>query len=128
MALTSCDLPHPLGMNGGCSDYGDEVYTDQQKLDMLYEEILSMIQNKSCTTDSGSCKVIGVGAKACGGPTGFLIYHAGNIDEGLLIEKVKEYNQKQGDYNIQHGVVSDCSVLTEPQIGCVDGKCDEIKL
>jgi hypothetical protein len=96
--------------------------SDEEKLRQLKEQILLIIADKSCT-GSGTCKAIGFGAKPCGGPSGYLIYNSGNVDESLLIEKVDEFYQLNVDYNIKTGAFSDCAMVNIPDVDCVAGQC-----
>jgi hypothetical protein len=98
--------------------------SDEEKMKQLSADILDIIEDKSCNeTTAGKCKAIAFGSKACGGPATFLIYNSGHVDESLLIEKVKAFNKLQVEYNKKAGIFSDCMVVGEPVVGCVDGAC-----
>jgi hypothetical protein len=98
--------------------------SDEETMNRLSVEIMNIIKDKSCnTTVTGACKTIAFGAKACGGPKEFLIYNSSQVDESLLIEKVKTYNKLQDEFNKREGVFSDCMVVIQPVVGCVDGNC-----
>lgn len=120
--LTACDPSAPLHI-GGCTD--DPEPTPEQEMKRLYADILTFTQDKSCS-DSSVCKVIAIGAKPCGGPTGYLIYSSSNVDEAILLSKVKAYNDWNTKYNKEKNLFSDCSIPPEPKPDCVDGKCQEV--
>jgi hypothetical protein len=105
----------------------ETTISDEGGLRQLREEILTMTSNKSCKNNSGSCKAIAFGSKACGGPASFLIYNSGNVNEAQLKAKVKKYNTLQVDHNIKAGLISDCMLLIEPAVSCINGTCEVVR-
>ena len=95
----------------------------QARLSELYDEIQTTIADKSCKRN-GQCKVMAYGAKACGGPVGYLVYSSGNVDEKALQALVDEYTALQETMNDEFGLISDCSVPTPPDVSCVSGNCE----
>jgi hypothetical protein len=105
-----------------------KFFSDEAELDKLSTEIMNIIKDKSCkTTTAGACKTIAFGAKACGGPKEFLIYNSSQVDESLLIEKVRTFNKLQEEFNKKSGIFSDCMVVIQPLVGCVDGNCSVVQ-
>lgn len=92
-------------------------YTDQEKdhqvLMELYSEISNLAYSKSCT-DANDWSFVAFGAKACGGPQGYLPYNK-NIDVASFLEKVEIYTEAEKEYNIKWGVVSNCSLVNPPK-------------
>ena len=100
-----------------------EGLEDQMKA--LYDEILMLIEDKSCNGGS-TCKTIAIGAKACGGPVDYLVYSSTHVNEALLIKKLKEYKSLNIQYNKLNGIFSDCMFETPPSVECKDAQCVEV--
>ena len=64
-----------------------------------------------------------MGAKACGGPTRFIIYSLSKTDEKILAEKVKTYTDFQKELNTKYNRISDCAMVLPPNVDCVNGLC-----
>ena len=61
------------------------------------------------------------GAKACGGPQGYLPY-SNQIDTNAFLKKVEVYSQSEKEYNLKWGVISDCAIVNPPKsIECQNG-------
>lgn len=91
----------------------DELKTKKQA-------IINYISSFNCTS---SCNYIALGSKPCGGPWEYIAYPS-NINETILTEMVKEYNQMENNYNIQNGLISDCAMVMPPnEVNCVNGIC-----
>ncbi len=99
---------------------GDEE-ADNLKLTQLYTEVETFAQNKACAGDD--CRVMAMGAKACGGPTRFIIYSLSKTDEKILAEKVKTYTDFQKELNTKYNRISDCAMVLPPNVDCVNGLC-----
>lgn len=95
---------------------------DDQKLEQLGKEIQEFAKNKACA-GGDDCKTMAMGAKACGGPTNYIIYALSKIDEKQLFEKVKKYTDLQKELNIRYNRTSDCLFLSPPVVNCLDGVC-----
>jgi hypothetical protein len=95
---------------------------DDQKLSLLAKNIEEFAKNKACT-GGDNCRTMAMGAKACGGPTNYIIYSLTKTDEKLLSEKVKQYTDFQKELNIKYNRVSDCLFLSPPTVDCLNGVC-----
>lgn len=94
---------------------------EQQQLDTLYQELLTISNSEPCTNPE-NWFFTAVGSKACGGPTSYLAYSL-NINTVSFLEKVNYFTSEQEKFNIKWHVVSDCSALQPPtDVVCVDGK------
>ena len=97
----------------------------QRYLQSLYTEIENLSTSVACT-DASMWKIVPIGAKACGGQSGFIPYHPVAHGEQFL-KKVDEYTKAQEAFNKKWNVVSDCMAIPKPtQIECVDGKAKMI--
>ena len=66
-----------------------------------------------------------IGSKACGGPSGYIIYSSKNVDTDLLEEKVCYYTKFQEAVNIEYGLASDCALEAAPPVQLSNGSCTE---
>lgn len=104
-----------------CADDFDEK-DDLARLDALKMEVLSLVGEGDCS-ELAVCRSLALGAKPCGGPWEYLIYSTTNSDTLKINEKVEEYNELNRILNIRYGYLSDCTIVEEPQLVCLDGKC-----
>ena len=98
------------------------IIADDNKLAQLGKDIEEFAKNKACTNGDG-CRAMPMGAKACGGPTNYVIYSLSKTDEKQLTEKVKQYTDFQKELNIKYNRSSDCLFLSPPTIDCLNGVC-----
>lgn len=116
--LTSCEevSPSPL-LNADTT-----LESANERLYKVQEEINKIVALKKSCDDSSSCKVIAYGAKACGGPSAYVIYGSG-VNEGLLRNKCNEYTRLQDEINKKFRLVSTCDLLKIPEVTCENGMC-----
>ena len=99
--------------------------SDKERLGRMKEDILQLVGIPTCTGE-GSCRSVAFGAKPCGGPWEYLVYSIDNVDEPMLLKKVREYNEFEEELNAKYGYVSDCTVPNPPLLECVDGRCVDL--
>ena len=86
----------------------------------LFNEIQNLSYSVSCS-DATDWLFTVYGAKACGGPQGFIAYSS-LIDTVSFLEKIETYTQAEKDFNFKYGVVSDCSIPNAPiSVECQNG-------
>lgn len=96
---------------------------EQEALIAQYQEIMEMAKSEPCE-DTANWKFTPIGAKACGGPTGFIAYSK-NIDENAFLKKVATYTADQKAYNKKWGIISDCMAIKPPiDVSCVNGTAE----
>ena len=95
---------------------------DDQKLEQMGKQIQEFAKNKACSNGDG-CRTMPMGAKACGGPTNYIIYSLSKTDEKQLTEKVKQYTDFQKELNVKYNRTSDCLFLSPPTVDCLNGVC-----
>ena len=87
--------------------------------------VKSLIGDAECDHPD-QCHVIGVGAKACGGPNGFLAWSIKNTDQKALASAVQAQAEAEKKENQASGMSSDCRVVPAPTATCrprvTDGK------
>lgn len=95
---------------------------EQAELNVLKTEIETLANTSSCNNEA-ICKFIAFGSKPCGGPWNYLIYST-SIDTNKLENLVKEYNQREKDFNTKWSIVSDCAVALPPtSLECENNMC-----
>lgn len=109
----------------GCEDLSGENTVTLAQLEAQYNEIEEFINQGTCSKDT-ECNYLPIGSKACGGPSGFIVFPE-NIDVEALKIMVKNYTENQRKYNKENNVISDCSIPNPPaKLGCIDNSCVEI--
>lgn len=109
----------------------EQVVADDQEitaenLEKKLAEIRSMVNTDSCS-ETGQCRFLAYGSKACGGPQGYLLF-SNQIDVEALTQKVEEYNKAEDAYNKKFGIISDCMYATPPEkLICENGKCVQVE-
>lgn len=98
------------------------VGLDKAELKALYNDIVQMA-GKAQADNVAQCRVVGLGAKACGGPQSYLVYSTLNGNESDLLQKVERYNALMRMQNEQLGLLSDCALVVEPALVLVEGVC-----
>lgn len=94
---------------------------DEEKLRKLREKIDSLSLMYPCN-DASEWRFTAIGAKACGGPTGYVPYST-EMDTADFLKKVDEYTALQDAYNREYNIASDCAYVTAPsRVVCEDGK------
>lgn len=97
-----------------------EQEKEHRELMILFDEISTLSYSISCT-NSNDWSFTSYGAKACGGPQGYIAY-SNQIDTAAFLQKTATYTEAEKDYNIKWGIVSDCSVPNEPKsVECKNG-------
>lgn len=95
---------------------------DSARLAEMKKEIEAFIGEPRCSQAS-ECAAVGFGSKPCGGHWTYLVYSKMSTDENVLLGRINEYNEYNKVVNERHGLVSDCMLVTEPRIDCVNGLC-----
>ncbi len=95
---------------------------DDQKLAQMGKDIEEFAKNKACS-NGDDCRTMPIGAKACGGPTSYIIYALSKTDEKQLSEKIKQYTDFQKELNVKYNRTSDCLFLSPPTVDCLNGVC-----
>jgi len=88
----------------------------------LLVRIRNTIGSASCT-ESVQCKTVGVGARACGGPEGYLAYSTSVTAPAPLEALVARHAERRRAAASASGMVSACNVLPDPGAVCDQGMC-----
>ena len=79
-------------------------------------------QDLSCSFNS-QCVSVGVGSKACGGPTGYVIASKRNYNYGSVVTLANNSRVNEQRYNQRWEIMSDCRVMLAPNPRCVSRLC-----
>ncbi|WP_406682827.1 hypothetical protein N1F78_08995 [Seonamhaeicola sp. MEBiC1930] len=97
-----------------------EQEQDHRDLMDLFNEMYSLSTSVSCVHPN-NWTIVAYGAKACGGPQGFVAY-SNEIDVEAFLVKVEAYTNAEKAYNIKWGVVSTCDLPQQPKsVNCING-------
>lgn len=85
---------------------------DLSNLVGLFTEIEELALSVSCL-DANSWNFTAYGAKACGGPQGYIAYSS-EINTSLFLQKIEEYTLAEKAYNLKWGIISTCDIQNAP--------------
>lgn len=106
-----------------CNDDTNLTIEEDKKELTTLRQVIEELANASECNENTACKFIAFGSKACGGPKSYLVYST-SIDVERLEMLVETYNQKDADFNIKYGVISDCAAVLPPSsVGCENNTC-----
>lgn len=101
--------------------HDSELTKLEEKLQTLADEIRSEHGSGACGS-SDECRVLGLGAKVCGGYNDFLIYSVTDVEEQTLLATVREFNNTAEKLNNLSLKVPKCGAPPAP-IDCVRKRC-----
>jgi len=84
--------------------------------------IRTLIGTPACSSDA-QCHTLPVGAKACGGPSGYLAWSSAKTPEAELRALGDAYKEEQRTANAASGMQSNCSFVPDPGAVCKTGIC-----
>lgn len=88
----------------------------------LGRELRALIGPAACSADA-QCRTVAVGAKACGGPAGYLAWSTQGTDAEQLEALAKRQAAAQRREVEASGLRSNCAMVTDPGAACVAGRC-----
>jgi len=108
-----------LAAVGGCGGGSDKVeaVTLQARIDLVEAEVKTRIGPASCTSD-GECRVLPMGALACGGASKFLPYSIRATDEAALAGLAADHRTLSAQKLAEQGAVGPCVALQVPAAYC----------
>ena len=83
----------------------------------LHARITALIGEAECDSQ-GQCHRVGIGAKPCGGPEGWLAWSDKVTDPQALQREVQALAQVSIAENKRSGLASDCMMRPEPTVVC----------
>jgi len=94
---------------------------EHQHLIALFTEIETIATSIPCT-DANDWNYTAYGAKACGGPQGYIAY-SNKINQISFLKKIQEYTDLEDAYNKKWDIISTCDLPSQPiEIVCENGR------
>ena len=111
-----------FGFCFSCNENNDLMKEQEsQNLNQMLSEIQTIANSKTCN-NSSEWTFVSYGSKACGGPVGYIAY-ATIIDTDDFLKKIEEHRAAQKEFNKKWGIISDCSLPSQPSaVICENGK------
>ncbi len=118
-SLAACVAVLGLGALAGCGGSSDKVeaVTLQARIDVIEAEVRTRIGPAACSSD-GECRVLPMGALACGGPASFVPYSIRATDEGALGRLSTDHQALSAEQLKQRAALGPCVVLPVPAAYC----------
>lgn len=88
----------------------------------LGEQITLAIGDAACD-NAQQCRTLPVGAKACGGPAGYLAWSTKRGNGELLARLAAQQAAEERKKNEKSGMMSTCSIELDPGATCSAGRC-----
>jgi hypothetical protein len=94
---------------------------DREDAERLRREITELIGEAPCN-NLVNCRVVGLGARPCGGPEEYVAYSTWKNRDQIQIRAL-EYNFLREELLAAEPRAGTCEVLSEPRAACVSGRC-----
>jgi len=86
-------------------------------------DLLTDAVGESRAGDASACRALAVGAKACGGPTQYVVFSTTATDAAEAERLAGAVTALDRAANDQFGLVSTCEMLMEPAVALDGGRC-----
>jgi len=96
--------------------------SDAEAVVRLRNEITAAIGEARCR-NLVNCRVVGLGARPCGGPEEYVAYSIWSTDREQISILVSEYNLLKEDLMHDSDQAGSCEVLQEPGVDCIRSQC-----
>jgi hypothetical protein len=97
--------------------------SDAEAAARLRQEIADLIGEAQCR-NLVNCRVVGLGARPCGGPEEYVAYSIWETRDGDAIGiLVSEYNFLREDMMLGSDIVGTCEQLPKPGVNCINSRC-----
>ena len=106
-----------LAACGGGGGDAVQATTLEARIAAIDVEVRTRIGAAACSVDS-DCRALPMGARPCGGPSGYLPYSIRGTDEGALSRLSDDHRRLSAELAAQRPVVGTCEVLPEPVAYC----------
>jgi hypothetical protein len=115
--IVSCVLALGLTLSVVCA-----ANSDVEAAAELRERIAAMTTSARCN-NIVNCRVIGLGARPCGGPEEYIAYSIWDTKIDEIGSLAAEYEFLKEEISIDAGEVGSCEVLPKPDVNCVHARC-----
>jgi hypothetical protein len=117
VALASCAQTPPPAPTAPAASAAAETESVR-----LGRELRMLIGPANCKADL-QCRTVAVGAKACGGPAGYLAWSSESTDAQRLAGLAARQAQAHKREIEASGMLSNCAMVADPGAACVAGRC-----
>ena len=107
----------------GCANTSSSTEQNQNLSDLNYD-LNNIVSDNSCTA-SFQCKVLEVGARACGGPSKYVVYSTLNNSQKHAEQLAQKITQQEQENNTALEF-DDCSPVLEVHSLCIDNQCKTV--
>ena len=97
--------------------------SDAEAASRLRQEIAVVIKDASWCRNIVNCRVVGLGARPCGGPEEYVAFSIWNNTGDELRNLVTEYNLLREELMLDSDEVGTCEVLPKPNANCLQSRC-----
>lgn len=116
LACAACSAAGPAATSTPAAPVAAVAPTD------LPAQMRALVGSAACS-DSAQCKTVPLGARACGGPEGYLAYSTVVTQTAPLQALAERLAQQQRAANANSGMASTCQFIADPGAQCRAGAC-----
>lgn len=124
--LSTTSIAMSLLLLSGCNSTKPSGTNQNSSLSALNEQLNEIVSNNSCTA-SFQCKVLEVGARACGGPSKYVVYSTLKNSQEQAENIAQNITQQERQINDSPSA-SDCSPVLKVHSLCIDAQCRTINV
>ncbi|MBZ2194426.1 hypothetical protein JFJ09_19730 [Pseudoalteromonas arctica] len=123
--LSILSIASSILLLSGCASTVTSNGQSKNLSDLNYD-LNNMVSNNSCTA-SFQCKVLEVGARACGGPSKYAVYSTLNTSQEEAEQLAQQITKQENIQNKAQGL-TDCSPVLEVQSLCINHQCQSFDI
>ena len=95
---------------------------DRAAIERLKVDARAIARTTGCGS-AAQCASIGLGVRACGGPSEYVVYCPASTDTAALRRKVAEVDRAERAFNEKYGLASTCEFRMPPTLEVSGGSC-----
>lgn len=122
LLAAGCSTASPSEGDAQEADPPETVEEYQEQRAALVDRLDAAI-GEAKASDVGACRVVAVGAKACGGPAEYRVYSTSDADADTVEALGDEIARLDAYANEQFGLVSTCEMVNPPRPNVLNGRC-----
>lgn len=123
--LSILSIASSILLLSGCASTVTSNEQSKNLSDLNYD-LNNMVSNNSCTA-SFQCKVLEVGARACGGPSKYAVYSTLNTSQEEAEQLAQQITKQEKIQNKAQGL-TDYSPVLEVQSLCINHQCQSFDI
>lgn len=100
-----------------------EQTRDRLSIDVLAKTTHALSKLDLRCSDKNDCMVFPMGTKSCGGPSSYIVTSKEHRYLTEIEELAIKVTDKEKEYNERYRVISNCTVMTPPEVACRDQIC-----